>query len=430
MRKYGILVGGGPAPGINSVISSVAIEAIKRGRSVIGIYDGYLHLMRGEKKIEFLSIPKISRIHLHGGSLLRTSRANPTKNEGLLRNTVETLSELEITHLVTIGGDDTAYSATRISECSRQMGYDLKFAHVPKTIDNDLPLPPGISTFGFETARAEGSRIVSTYYQDARVTGRWFVVVAMGRKAGHLALGIGKSAGATLTLIPEEFKGDISLSRIVDTIVGSIIKRLAEGRQHGVAIVAEGFLEVIPHEELSSFLSPCDVLERDEYGQLQLGELHFSDILKFAIRRRLAEFGINLRIVDQELGYELRCVDPTAFDVDYTRNLGYGAVEFLENGGTNALITLQGDQIVPLRFKDLIDPATQRTRIRYVDCSSLSFRIAREYMIRLNRQDFESSGRLRKLADVCRITPERFVDEFSHILEPRNGEDPGPQASG
>ncbi len=310
MRKYGILVGGGPAPGINSVISSVAIEAIKRGRSVIGIYDGYLHLMRGEKKIEFLSIPKISRIHLHGGSLLRTSRANPTKNEGLLRNTVETLSELEITHLVTIGGDDTAYSATRISECSRQMGYDLKFAHVPKTIDNDLPLPPGISTFGFETARAEGSRIVSTYYQDARVTGRWFVVVAMGRKAGHLALGIGKSAGATLTLIPEEFKGDISLSRIVDTIVGSIIKRLAEGRQHGVAIVAEGFLEVIPHEELSSFLSPCDVLERDEYGQLQLGELHFSDILKFAIRRRLAEFGINLRIVRPGAGLRVAVRGP------------------------------------------------------------------------------------------------------------------------
>lgn len=422
MRKYGILIGGGPAPGINSVISSVTIEAIKRGHSVVGIYDGYQHLMNGEKKIEFLSIPKISRIHLHGGSLLRTSRANPTKDERLLRNTVETLRELEITHLVTLGGDDTAYSAIRIAEYARHMGHDLKFAHIPKTIDNDLPLPPGIPTFGFETARAEGSRIVSTYYQDARVTGRWFVVVAMGRKAGHLALGIGKSAGATLTLIPEEFTGRVSLSLIVDTIVGSIIKRLAEGRQHGVAIVAEGFMERIDPEELEKFLSKFEVLERDEYGHLHLGELNFSDILKFAIRRRLEEFGINLRIVNQELGYELRCVDPTAFDIDYTRNLGYGAVEFLENGGTNAVITVQGERIVPLRFSDLIDPQTRRTKVRFVDCSSLSYRIAREYMIRLNRQDFEARDRLRQMAAVCCITPERFVEEFSHVLDPRKPE--------
>jgi 6-phosphofructokinase 1 len=422
VRKYGILIGGGPAPGINSVISSVTIEAIKRGHSVVGIYDGYQHLMNGEKKIEFLSIPKISRIHLHGGSLLRTSRANPTKDERLLRNTVETLRELEITHLVTLGGDDTAYSAIRIAEYARHMGHDLKFAHIPKTIDNDLPLPPGIPTFGFETARAEGSRIVSTYYQDARVTGRWFVVVAMGRKAGHLALGIGKSAGATLTLIPEEFTGRVSLSLIVDTIVGSIIKRLAEGRQHGVAIVAEGFMERIDPEELEKFLSKFEVLERDEYGHLHLGELNFSDILKFAIRRRLEEFGINLRIVNQELGYELRCVDPTAFDIDYTRNLGYGAVEFLENGGTNAVITVQGERIVPLRFSDLIDPQTRRTKVRFVDCSSLSYRIAREYMIRLNRQDFEARDRLRQMAAVCCITPERFVEEFSHVLDPRKPE--------
>lgn len=416
VRKYGILVGGGPAPGINSVISSVTIEAIKRGHSVIGIYDGYRHLMNGEKKIEFLSIPKISRIHLHGGSLLRTSRANPTKDERLLRNAVETIRDLEITHLVTIGGDDTAYSATKIAEYARYMGHDLKFAHVPKTIDNDLPLPAGIPTFGFETARAEGSRIVTTYYQDARVTSRWFVVVAMGRKAGHLALGIGKSAGATLTLIPEEFLGRISLKLIVDTIVGSIIKRLAEGRQHGVAIVAEGFLEFIQPEELEKVMSKFESLERDEYGHLHLAELNFSDVLKFAIRRRLEEFGINIRIVDQELGYELRCVDPTAFDVDYTRNLGYGAVEFLENGGTNALITLQGDYIVPIEFSDLIDPETKRTKVRFVDCNSLSFRIAREYMIRLTHRDLDDKDRLRRLAAVCCIQPEKFREEFEHIL--------------
>ncbi len=212
-KRYGILVGGGPAPGINSVISSVTIEATKRGHSVVGIYDGYKHLMAGKPNTEELSISKVTRIHRLGGSILRTSRANPTKQEQHLRTAVESLKGLGVTHLVTIGGDDTLFSATKVAEYSKKhFDYDLRFCHVPKTIDNDLPLPPGIRTFGFETARAEGARTVNTFIADARATGRWFVVVAMGRKTGHLALGIGKSGSANLTLIPEEFKGKISLS--------------------------------------------------------------------------------------------------------------------------------------------------------------------------------------------------------------------------
>ncbi|HXE73844.1 MAG TPA: diphosphate--fructose-6-phosphate 1-phosphotransferase [Candidatus Nitrosotenuis sp.] len=415
-RKYGILVGGGPAPGINSVLSSVTIEATKRGHTVIGIYDGFQHLMHGEKRIEFLSIPKISRIHLHGGSILRTSRANPTKDERLLRNTVETLRDLQITHLITIGGDDTAFGASRVAEYASYTGHPLFHAHVPKTIDNDLPLPPGIPTFGFETARSEGARLVSTLYQDARTSGRWFVVVAMGRKTGHLALGIGKAAGATVTLIPEEFQGRSSLKLIVDIIAGSIIKRLASGRRHGVAIVAEGFLEAISQEELKALIR-AEQFELDEYGHIRLAEINFSDIIKYVLKRRLEEFGVKITIVDQELGYELRCVDPNAYDIDYTRNLGFAAVDFLESGGTGAIISIQGDRIVPIPFKDLVDPQTGRIPVRYVDINSLSFRIAREYMIRLDRSDFEDPDNLRRLAAVCSITPERFRAEFEHVLD-------------
>ena len=142
-KRYGILVGGGPAPGINSVISAVTIEASKRGHSVIGIYDGFKHLMSGQTDIEFLTISKVTRIHRQGGSILRTSRANPTKKEEHLRTTVETLKDIGITHLVTIGGDDTLFSATQVAEYSKKyLNYELKFCHVPKTIDNDLPLPP------------------------------------------------------------------------------------------------------------------------------------------------------------------------------------------------------------------------------------------------------------------------------------------------
>jgi 6-phosphofructokinase 1 len=104
---------------------------------------------------------------------------------------------------MTIGGDDTAFSASRVAA---QAGGTISVVHVPKTIDNDLPLPGGIVTFGFETARHVGVSLVETIMEDARATSRWYLLVAMGRKAGHLALGIGKAAGATLTLIPEEFR--------------------------------------------------------------------------------------------------------------------------------------------------------------------------------------------------------------------------------
>lgn len=417
-HKYGILVGGGPAPGINSVISSVTIEATKRGHTVIGIYEGFKNLMAGQTRIEFLTIPKISGIHRLGGSILRTSRANPTKKDSDLRSTVETLKDLGITHLVTIGGDDTLFSATSVAAYSKKyLDYDLAFVHVPKTIDNDLPLPPGIPTFGFETARSEGSHLVSTFMNDARTTGRWFVVVAMGRKTGHLALGIGKSASATLTLIPEEFVGRITLKMVVDSVATSIVKRLAEGRNYGVAVVAEGFLEFLQAEELKTLVTDHQAIEYDEHGHLRLSELNFPDVIKYVLHQRLREMGLNLRINDQEIGYELRCVDPCAFDIDYTRNLGFGAVDYLESGGTNAMITIQGDQIVPMKFDELKDPETGKTRVRMVDTNSLSFKIAREYMIRLNRQDLEDPDKLRKLAQQTTLSPEEFRRQFSYLVE-------------
>jgi ATP-dependent phosphofructokinase / diphosphate-dependent phosphofructokinase len=417
-HKYGILVGGGPAPGINSVISSVTIEATKRGHTVIGIYEGFKNLMAGQTKIEFLTIPKISGIHRLGGSILKTSRANPTKKDSDLRSTVETLKDLGITHLVTIGGDDTLYSATSVAAYSKKyLDYDLAFVHVPKTIDNDLPLPPGIPTFGFETARSEGSRLVSTFLSDARTTGRWFVVVAMGRKTGHLALGIGKSASATLTLIPEEFAGRVSLKLVVDCIASSIVKRMAENRNYGVAVVAEGFLEFLQAEELKALVTDHQKIEYDEHGHLRLSELNFPDVIKFVLHQRLSEMGLNLRVNDQEIGYELRCVDPVAFDIDYTRNLGFGAVDYLEQGGSNAMITIQGDQIVPMKFDELKDPETGKTRVRMVDTNSLSFQIAREYMIRLHRSDLEDPDKLRKLAQQTTWSPEEFKRQFSYLVE-------------
>ncbi|NLA90694.1 MAG: 6-phosphofructokinase [Synergistaceae bacterium] len=409
-----IVCSGGPAPGMNGVISSVTIEARKSGWDVFGIYDGFSHLARGDKKITPLTIDMVSRIHSDGGSILRTSRFNPTKSDEHLRRVVETLTELGVTHLVTIGGDDTAYAASQIADYAKKsLGLTINFAHVPKTIDNDLPLPEGIPTFGFETARSLGAQLVTNLMEDAKTTGRWFLAVAMGRMAGHLALGIGKSAGATITIIPEELpEGEkIPLSTIVDIIAGSIIKRLAAGRNYGVAVTAEGLIERICIEDLEA----ADCIEFDDHGHLRYAEINFSDVLNRELLARLNSLGIKMTINNKEIGYEVRCAPPNAFDIEYTRNLGYGAFDFLRRGGTNALISIQNNQIDPIHFDEIMDPATGKTRVRRVNTNSIQYRIAREYMIRLERRDFEDGAELEKLAATAGLSPEEFSRQFKYV---------------
>ena len=187
-------------------------------------------------------------MHLHGGSILGTSRTNPAKSTPTWRNVLDSFAQLGVTALVTIGGDDTAFSAARSTK--RSSGA-INVAHVPKTIDNDLPLPGSAPTFGFETARHFGVRLVRNLAEDAQTTGRWYIIVSMGRAAGHLALGIGKAAAATLTIIPEEFAGRRSRStELCDIIIGSIIKRRSQDRVYGVAVLAEGLIESIGEQGL------------------------------------------------------------------------------------------------------------------------------------------------------------------------------------
>jgi 6-phosphofructokinase 1 len=418
-ERLGILVGGGPAPGINSVISAVTIEAITSGLEVIGIYDGFEHLMKGRTDmVRQLTIPDVSRIHFDGGSILRTSRANPTRTPEDLQNTVKALRELGIRYLVTIGGDDTAFS---VSEVVKAAGGNIRVAHVPKTIDNDLPLPGRMPTFGFETARHVGTELVRNLMEDSRTTNRWYFVVAMGRKAGHLALGIGKAAGATITVIGEEFpKERITLAEVCDVLEGAILKRRVMGRKDGVAVIAEGIGEKIDPEELAKILGV--EVERDPHGHIRLGEIPLATILKREIQRRFKERGEKMTIVDVTLGYELRCAPPIPFDIDYTRTLGYGAVKFLlsepkddrvKEGG---MVCLVGGRLEILPFDELRDPVTGRTKVRLVDINSEHYKVAREYMIRLEREDLENPEMLAKLAAAAKMTPEEFKKKFAHVV--------------
>jgi 6-phosphofructokinase 1 len=236
----------------------------------------------------------------------------------------------------------------------------------------------------------------------------------MGRKAGHLALGIGKAAGATLTLVPEEFGGEgIRFRAIVDTLVGAIIKRLSYGRRDGVAVVAEGVV---------LGLDPADVakvadVERDAHGNLRIAEVDIGEILKRAVQDRVREFGIKTTIVAKNIGYELRCADPIPSDMEYTRDLGYCAAKYLLDGGNAVMISMQGGNFVPVPFRDLIDPQSGRARVRMVDIRSTRYAIARRYMIRIRRDDFEDPHELAKFAATAGLSLEGFREQFGYLIE-------------
>jgi 6-phosphofructokinase 1 len=410
MATFGIVVGGGPAPGINGVIGAAAALAARRGHRVIGLMDGFSHLIeRRTDRIVELRPADVATIHLRGGSILHTSRANPTKKAEHLDAVVESLGALGIDHLVTIGGDDTAFSARRVAETAAGR---IRVAHVPKTIDNDLPLPDGIPTFGFETAREHATHVVEAMLEDARTAGRWYFLVLMGRKAGFLALGAGKSAGATVTLIPEEFPaGPIRLEDVVRILEGAIVRRRAEGRADGVAVLAEGIAERFDPAELD-FMKD---VERDEHGHVRLAEVPLGKVLRTEVARRLAERGVKVTIGDKDVGYELRCVAPSAFDRDYTRDLGVGAVETLLSGKSSVLITRQAGRIVPIPFAEIMDAKTGKTRVRDVDVASDSFRSARKLEGRIERDDLDDPKRLEVIAAAAKLSPDEARRRYARL---------------
>jgi 6-phosphofructokinase 1 len=407
----GILVGGGPAPGINGVIASAAMEAVKCGLRAIGIYDGYADLAAGRapNTVE-LNFDRVSRIHTSGGSILRTSRTNPAKDEQTLAHCVASLESLGLRYLVCIGGDDTTYGATKIAE--RTSGR-IGIATVPKTIDNDLPLPDNAPTFGFETARSVGAGILESLMEDARTTERWYIVVCMGRKSGSLSLGMCKAAGSTVAVLPEEFPEKTTLASVADTIVGSIVKRRALGRQHGVAVVAEGLAERVWDDVFSR-----ENLGRDSFGNLRLADVPLGTILRDAVRERLAGIGLNSIVHAKDIGYELRCAKPVPFDVDYTRTLGFGAVRYLLDGGSGALIALSGGRVAPIRLEDLLDPETGRIRTRHVDLTTEAYRVARDYMVRLEPPDFSDPQSLAQLAAQTTLDSAQFREQFEYVALP------------
>jgi 6-phosphofructokinase 1 len=353
-----------------------------------------------------LQINDTSRIHFDGGSIIRTSRTNPTTAPDGVTKVAETLKRLNVDHLITIGGDDTAFAASRLV-----LALDgLTVAHVPKTIDNDLPLPSDIVTFGFATACNLGKDLVRNLMQDAATTERWFFVTVMGRHAGHLALGIGGAAGATLTVVAEEFiQPRLSLGRLADVLEGAIIKRRAHGREHGVAILSEGLAEKLDPATLGG-------VERDTYGNARLAELDLGRMVKERVSASLKARGIDVTIAAKDLGYELRCAPPGAHDIQYCRSLGYWATRFLLEGGSSAMVTIQAGRLVPVPFGQMLDPETGKIRVRYVDVGSEAYQTLAAYMIRLTAEDLARPETVAALARAGNLDPAEFLRRFGPLV--------------
>lgn len=406
--RIGIIAAGGPAPGINGVISSATIEARNRGRKVVGILDGFKWISAGDtSKTVDLDIQNTSRIHTDGGSIIGISRKSPLADEESFANTVSSIRKLGVGRLITIGGDGTMFLARTLHE---HFGGKVKIAHVPKTIDNNIALPDYIPTFGFETARDVGAKIINHIMEEAKTTGRWFVVITMGRRTGHLALGIGQSSGATITVIPEEFpEKKVSLAKVIAILEGSVIKRMSMGREYGVAVMAEGMLDKINPGDLG-------IMDRDNMGRIRYLDTNFGHLLKETLGEKLSEKGVGAEIVHKRIGYELRSADPIPFDVDYTRKLGYCAVKYLLGGGDGALVYLKRGRMQATPFSKLVDRKTNSMKVRYVDTNTEAYEVSQKYMIKITPEDLENTKNLRNLSRHTRLTSGKFREYFSKIF--------------
>ncbi len=349
-KAIAILCGGGPAPGINTVVSAVSKVFLKDGYRVIGLNEGYKSLFSSEPNMFDINFVYADEILRKGGSALQMSRYKP-KNEEFKTDFFENNN---VKLLVTVGGDDTASTANRISKFLNENGLEVQNIHVPKTIDNDLPLAEGSPTFGYHTAKEEGTRIALTVYEDAKTSGNWFIVSAMGREAGHLAFGIGGACQYPMIIIPEMFdKTPITFDAIINLVISSMIKRKIMGIDYGAAIISEGVFHFMSDEEIKA--SGIN-FTYDDHGHPELGKVSKAHIFNALLSDKLEKLGISIKSRPVELGYEVRCARPIGFDLMYCSLLGMGVKKLFDEGLTACVVTAdpKGD-IAPLYLKDVED---------------------------------------------------------------------------
>jgi 6-phosphofructokinase 1 len=415
IRRVGLVFSGGPAPGANSVISSVAVSLLDAGLEVVGFFHGYSNLegydrdarplVEGEH-YRTLTEEDVGDQRNARGILIGTARANPgkpvkrradlddaSKTAGL-RRVLAGLTDLGIDALVSIGGDDTLKTANYLYLLQQRLPADarrVRVVHVPKTIDNDYR---GIDfTFGFFTAVDVMAKSLLNLRADALATSSYFIVETMGRKAGWLAYGVGIAGEANLVVAVEDVTGPLATSetftdahgnattrtrldlgahveRIVELIV---VREQRDRKHHGTVVIAEGLGELLPESALEG-------LARDDHGHVALGRLDFGKLVARLVGERYAaRTGRKKKVTGVQLGYEARSAAPHAFDVMLGAQLGVGAYRALvEEGLDGHMVSVSGQldlRYVP--FADLVDPETLVTDVRFIETGSDFQRLAR-----------------------------------------------------
>lgn len=380
-----ILCAGGPAPGINTVIATISKRFIADNYRVIGLNYGYKTIFTAKPDFIEISYDLADRIFDKGGSYLKMSRYKPKKEE----YNIGFFQQENIVLLVTIGGDDTASSANRISQFLAAQNIKIQNIHVPKTIDNDLPLPENIPTFGYHTAKNEGVRIGKTIFEDARTSDGWFVISAMGREAGHLALGIGLACHFPMIVIPEMFyKVPVTFDKIIKMIISSMVKREIMGLNYGVAVISEGVFHYLSADEINN----CGIsFTYDEHGHPELGNVSKAHIFNVLLQNELKKLNLKFRSRPEEVGYELRCVEPIAYDLKYCTNLGNGVKVLFDRGESQCIVVVTAhDEIIPLFMKDIAD-VNGVIKPRLVDTQSERFHVTLRSFEYITAVDYEAA---------------------------------------
>ena len=364
-----ILCGGGPAPGMNSVSMSVAKTFITKGFRVIGLHGGYSGLFSKNARTEDLTFAIADRYFNRGGSYLEMSRFKPTDADFENNFNLDLFKDNNIKLLVTIGGDDTASTANRISKFLAAKGYPIANIHCPKTIDNDLPLPANAPTFGYNSAKNEGAHLARTVYEDARTSGNWLVISAMGRTCGSLALGIGEATHCPMTIIPEMFnKTEICLDKVVKLSISAILKRKVMGINYGTIVAAEGLFHEFKAEEMEA----AGVrFSYDDHGHPELGKVSKAVLFNDLLEAEFKKIGLKVKSRPVEIGYDVRCQDPVAYDLTYCTELAMGVYQLYSEGKTGCMVYVDAyGNVSPLYLADLQDPTTGKIPPRVVDINA------------------------------------------------------------
>ena len=364
-----ILCGGGPAPGMNAVVFTIAKTFMFRGFRVMGLHGGYSGLFSKDPQFEDLDFRHADAYFNRGGSYLAMSRFKPSQEDFDKNFNLGLFTDNNIKLLVTVGGDDTASTANRIAKFLKEKNYPIANIHVPKTIDNDLPLPNSSPTFGYNSAKAQGCVLATAVMEDARTSENWFVVSAMGRSAGHLALGIAGACHYPMVIIPEFFnRTEITVDKIINMVVSCIVKRKLMGINYGAAMISEGVFHSLSDEEIRN---SGIHFSYDEHGHPELGKVSKAHIFNDLLEQKVKKLGLKVKTRPVEIGYEIRCHTPIAFDLTYCSLMGMGVHTLFNQGCTGCMVYVdhQGN-VSPLYLKDLQDPATGKIPPRLVNVES------------------------------------------------------------